>query len=98
MKKLLLLFIVLSMASCIAPYHTKHQARTMRNISKPRYGSSNGGPFHINHSTSPRKRGDYNHPAVRKQTRKSLQQNGNQYYTSNSNFSTLGTWYRPHEK
>ena len=77
MKKLLLLFIVLSMASCITPWNTKHQARTMRNISKPRYGSSNGGPFHINHSTSSRKRGDYNHPAVRKQTRKSLQQNGN---------------------
>jgi hypothetical protein len=69
MKKLLLLFIVLSMASCIAPYHTKHQARTIRNISRPHH--------YRERPVSPRHRGDYNHPAVRKQTRKSLQQNGN---------------------
>jgi len=64
MKKLLLLFIVLSMASCIAPYHTKHQARTMRNISRPHH--------YRDRNVSPHQRGDYRHPAVRKQTRKAL--------------------------
>jgi len=78
MKKLLLqkyiyfwfsLIVVLSMASCIAPCNTRHQARTMRNISRPHHYREN--------PPSPRQRGDYNHPAVRKQTRKALKQRGN---------------------
>ena len=69
MKKLLLLFAVLSMASCIAPWNTRHQARTMRNISKPHH--------YVGRHVSPRERGDYNHPAVHKQTRKALRQHGN---------------------
>ena len=64
MKKLLGLIIVLSMASCIAPYHTRHQARTMRHISRPHH--------YRDHKVSPRHRGDYNDKAVRKETRKAL--------------------------
>jgi hypothetical protein len=69
MKKLILLFLVASMASCIAPWNTRHQARTMRNISRPHH--------YVERDASPRHRGDYNHPAVRKQTRKALRQRGN---------------------
>ena len=69
MKKLILLLLVVSMASCIAPYHTRHQARTMRHIAKPKH--------YRDHNVSPHHRGDYRHPAVRKQTRKALIQNGN---------------------
>ena len=69
MKKLILLFLAISMASCIAPWNTRHQARTMRNISRPHH--------YREKPPSPRHRGDYNHPAVRKQTRKSLIQRGN---------------------
>ena len=64
MKKLILLLLVTSMASCVAPYHTKHQARTMRNISRPHH--------YRDRNVSPHQRGDYRHPAVRKQTRKAL--------------------------
>ena len=64
MKKLLGLIIVLLMASCIAPWHTKHQARTMRNISRPHH--------YRERPVSPRHRGDYNDKTVRKETRKSL--------------------------
>lgn len=90
MKKLILLFLVASMASCIAPWNTRHQYKTMRDISRPHN--------YVGRHVSPRERGDYNHPAVHKQTRKTLY--GRQYYinNSNNNFSTLGTWYRPHEK
>ena len=68
MKKLILLLLVASMASCIAPYHTRHQARTMRNISRPHH--------YRDRNVSPNHRGDYRHPAVRKQTRKALIENG----------------------
>lgn len=64
MKKLILLIIVVSMASCIAPWHTKHQARTMRHISRPHH--------YRDRNVSPRHRGDYNDKSVRKQTRKAL--------------------------
>lgn len=64
MKKLLGLIIVLSMVSCITPWNTKHQARTMRNISRPHH--------YRERPVSPRHRGDYNDKTVRKETRKSL--------------------------
>jgi hypothetical protein len=64
MKKLLLLFVVLSMASCIAPWNTRHQARTMKNISRPHH--------YRDHTVLPRQRGDYRDKTVRKETRKSL--------------------------
>ena len=63
-KLLLLLIIVLSMASCIAPWNTRHQYKTMRDISRPHN--------YVGRHVSPRERGDYNHPAVHKQTRKTL--------------------------
>ena len=63
MKKLILLLLVVSMASCIAPYHTRHQSRTMRNFDKPKG---------FRDYPSAHRRGDYNHPAVRKETRRAL--------------------------
>jgi hypothetical protein len=72
MRKLITLIIVVSMASCVAPYHTKHQSKTIRNISRPHYGLSRNAPFHINHNVPVRKQGDANDKTVRKQTRRSL--------------------------
>jgi hypothetical protein len=64
MKKLILLLLVASMASCIAPWNTRHQAKTMRNISRPHHYREN--------PPSSRQRGDYHDKTVRKQTRKAL--------------------------
>jgi hypothetical protein len=62
MKKLLLVFVIFAMGSCIAPYNTRHQHRVMTRFDKPKRGVHG-------------KRGDHYHPAVRKETRNALKWN-----------------------
>lgn len=63
MKKILYFLIIISITSCQTQmYNTKHQRKTMQNFAKKRSDNHVGG----------KKRGDFNHPAVTKDTRKSL--------------------------
>ena len=57
MKKLLLLFsIVVIASSCRPTYQTKHQRTVMRKFEQPKHGRSD-------------RMGGYYHPAVKKETR-----------------------------
>jgi len=55
---------LITMTSCMTPYHTKYQAKNLKSFNK----SHN----YMRHNVSPRERGDYNDKSVRQQTRKTL--------------------------
>ena len=70
MKRLLILLILIGFTSCVTVSNqgSAYQNRNIFNFSKAK-GYKKG----YTHYVSPKKRGDWNHPSVSKQTRKGLE-------------------------
>jgi hypothetical protein len=71
MKKLLLILVIaVSITSCTTSYYSgsAYQAKSINRFSKKKHIRPTEGPRYIR----PGRRGDINHPAVSKQTRKTL--------------------------
>lgn len=69
MKNILLILMLIGMTSCLTTSNqsSSYQNRNISNFNKPK-GYKKGYARYV----SPKKRGDWNHPSVLKQTRKRL--------------------------